>query len=130
MIIFLPEELIYHISSFISLEGIMFVNKEMYDYIRKDIIEKWKNRGRSLVDHVNIEKMTVKQENIIINEWIFFSINQGVYRTHLSGEMHDHLFLSIDRFFREKRKKVDSEMWCKAIVEDENGKYDQRDDRI
>jgi len=119
MIDSLPEELVYYISEFISLQGIMFVNKEMYEYFHQNMIEKWKTRGRFMVDEVNREKMTVNQENVM-NEWIFFSINPGVYRTRLLGEMHDHLFVSIDRFFRE-REKENGEMWCKAIVEDENG---------
>lgn len=118
----LPEEMIYHLKGFITNEDVsalVFVNKEMYNYLVACMIKQWKDNGRKLVDNVNREKLTILPEDIIVNEWMFFPcINLGAYRTHLSGETHDHLFLSIDRYIR---GGIEYPTGINTIAQDENG---------
>lgn len=117
----LPEEMVYHLKGFITNDDVcslVFVNKEMYNYFVTSMIGEWKNRGRKLVDNVNREKLTILPEDILVNEWMFFPINPGAYRTHLSGETHDHFFLSIDRYVG---GGIEYTTWRKAIAQDENG---------
>lgn len=117
----LPEEMVYHLKGFITNEGVsalMFVNKDMYNYLVAYMIKQWKDRGKKLIDNVNREKLTILPEDILVNEWMFFPINPGAYRTHLSGEMHDHFFLSIDRYIG---GRIEYPTWRKAIAQDENG---------
>ena len=116
----LPEEIVYHLKGFITnkdVSALVFVNKEMYKYLVAYMIKQWKDHGRKLVDNVNREKLTILPEDILVNEWMFFPINPGAYRTHLSGEMHDHFFLTIDRYIG----GIEYPTWRKAIVQDENG---------
>lgn len=115
-----PEEIVYHLSGFIQYEdfsNIIYVNRQLYEYFQPLLLSYWKKRGRSLINYVNNEKLTINRENII-HEWVFFPISLGTYRTRLNGEMHDHLFISIDKYIG---KNFDYENRKKAIVQDENG---------
>jgi hypothetical protein len=126
----LPAEIVYWFSEYMEdINKLMFVNKSIYIYVQKEYINRWRLASKLLIDYCNNEKSTLLPQNIL-NNWTFFRISSGTYRTDFSNddedeeEIHNHIFITLDTYYGSCNIIDDGSFWEKAIV------YDCMDNRI
>ena len=86
--------------------------------MKNNLIRNWMIKGRCKIDRANIDKLLIKNENILVDEYIFYSRIPGVYTSKPVGDEHNHLFISLDKFIS---LYPQYKYFENAIAEDENG---------
>lgn len=74
-------------------------------------------KSRFKIDRANIDKLSIKNENILVNEYIFYHHINGIYFEKSFKNQHKHLFISINKF----NESLLLHNFEKAIVQDDNG---------
>ena len=119
MIIHLPEEILEYV--FIILYdtdrwSVSKTSRYFYQLMRNRLIDDWMTMGRCKIVRTILDKLSIKNENILVCEYIFYIVSNGVYFSKPVGDEHNNLFISIDKDSTATRHSFE-----KAIVEDEDG---------
>ena len=119
MIIHLPEEILEYV--FIILYdtdrwSVSKTSRYFYQLMRNRLIDDWMTMGRCKIVRTILDKLSIKNENILVGEYIFYIVSNGVYFSKPVGDEHNNLFISIDKDSTATRHSFE-----KAIVEDEDG---------
>jgi hypothetical protein len=116
----LPHEIFYWFLMYMEdINNLMFVNKSIYLIVQREYIDRWRTSSKLLIDYCNNEKSSILPRNIL-NNWRVFLLAPGTYRTYLSEteESHNHIFITLDRYYGSSNIIDDGSFWEKAIVYD------------
>ena len=121
MIINLPEEILEYLLSYIYDTDRWSVSKTsiyFYQLMKNRLIHNWMMNGFCKIARSNLDKLSIKYQNILVGEYVFYYMYDGVYCSRHEGDEHDSLFIRIDKrkLFSTARHSFE-----KAIVEDEDG---------
>lgn len=121
MINHLPTDILEYLCSYLSESDCWCVSKSsiyFYTLMKNNLISNWMKRGLYKIDRVNIDKLSIKNENRLVDEYIFYSRILGFYFSKPVGDEHNHLFISLDTFIS---LSSEYKYFENAIAEDENG---------
>tara|TARA_Y100000389_G_C17388416_1_gene478427 strand:- start:779 stop:1072 length:294 start_codon:yes stop_codon:yes gene_type:complete len=85
--------------------------------MKQKLISNLTTKGRFKIDNVNTDKLSIKNENILVNEYIFYHHMTDIYFSKPVANEHKHLFISINK----SNESLLFHNFEKAIVQDENG---------
>lgn len=121
MIIRLPRDVLEYLYFYLYESDCWSVSKSskhFYTLMKDKLIDDWITKGCCKITRSNIDKLSIKNENILVDEYIFYCHIPGVYISKHVRDEHNHLFISIDKFMNSSSRYNNFE---NAIVEDENG---------
>lgn len=125
MIIHLPEEILEYVLFYLYDTDRWSVSKTsryFYQLMRNRLIDDWMTMGRCKIVRTILDKLSIKNENILVGEYIFYIVSNGVYFSKPVGDEHNNLFISIDNNSYFSHTAAQSlHFFEKAIVEDEDG---------
>jgi hypothetical protein len=114
MLSFLPNDIVYFLLSFIKTKNkFLVINKKISKTAQKNIVSKWKNKGRLLIDLCNSEKSNLDTSNLLSNN-IFFQ-----YLEYLPGAYKAYDKLNTPIFF----SAYDMSITCKYPNNLHNGRF-------
>ena len=119
MIIHLPEEILEYVFFYLYNTDRWSVSKTSRYFSQlmiNRLIDDWMTMGRCKIVRTILDKSSIKNENILVGEYVFYSVSSGIYFSKPVGDEHNNLFISIDNNSTTKRHSIE-----KAIIEDEDG---------
>lgn len=119
MIIHLPKEILEYLLFYLYDTDRWSTCKNsryFYQLMRNRLIDDWMMKGCCKITGSILDKLSIKNENILVGEYVFYSVSSGVYFSKPVGDEHNNLFISID-----KNNQRSYNFFEKAIVEDEDG---------